>query len=1189
MPQLLPALAATFTAAKTAFTAFAATTLGKFTVQLLASVALSALSAALAPKPKPVGIRTSSTMTGGVNPEGFILGYYATEGALVSPPMAHGLAGKTPNAYLNYVIEVGGIPGQTLAGLILDGEEAEILTGSPHPDYGQRIGGRYLNRAWVRYYDGTQTTADAMLLAKYPAPYARPWTTAMVGAGICYAVLTFQYDRDVYKGFPRVRFILNGVPLYDPRLDSTAGGSGAHRFGTPSTYEVSTNPAVQIYNILRGVTLPGANIWGGESVAADLPYSVWAAAMNACDALVDNGAGGTEKRYRAGLEVLAEDEPFGVIEELLKACNGQLHEDGGVWTLNVGGPGLPAAFITDDDVIISEPQDFDPFPTPEQTYNVVTASHPSPAALWEPRDTPAIYNSTWEAEDGGRRLPASVTLPAAPYPVQVQRITAALAADHRRMRRHILTLPPDASALQTGDVVSWTSAANSYTAKQFEIAETVRDLRTGLMRVSLREVDPADYVAPSGLLAPPVIVITPQRPAPQVVPGFTVAPASIDDGDDEPRRPAIAISWTADGADDAEGIRWAIRIAGHIGPGTVSAIHDVKTGGAVVEALPATAYEVRGRLVANRPTEWTEWVAVTTPDVRLKVVDVAPDFFADMPPELRPVEVLSALPTTGNFAGRMVFLTTDNKLYRHTGSPSGAAGFTAAVATVDLTGTISEGQLASSSVTAAKIASNAVTAVKIASLAVTEAKVAANAITTAKIAASAVDAAKLATNAVTAEKIAELAVTEAKVAANAITTAKLANLAVDAAKLADGAATEAKIAANAITETKISDNAISSPKIVAGAIVAGKIAANAVTAGSIAANAVQAGNIAAGAVTAGTVAANAITATEIAAGAITANEIAASAVTAVKLAAGSVEAAKIAAGAVLAGSIAAGAVTTAKLDALAVTAEKVAAGAIVADKIAANAVTAAKIIAGAIETAKIAAGAVVADKIAANAITTDKLAANAITSDKIAANAITTDKLAANAITSDKIAANQITAGLIAAGAVSASKIQLDGVTLEGDGTGKLIIKNGGVATEKIAANAVTVPSSISRTGFEGQAGRLIFDDGSPDPPSEATIGSLTVTRAGQPARIQFDVFIQKIGTGSSEPFFQIRRNGTAIKDFIVEMDWKEGTQLISLTFTDTGVSGSTTYDLLVSAFFGLTDDSYLFQDCSTFILETKR
>ena len=74
-----------------------------FVGRLLTSVALSALSMAMAPRPRAPGIRTSQTQTGGTNPCQFILGRYATAGYASAPAMSHGKAGKTPNAYLTYV------------------------------------------------------------------------------------------------------------------------------------------------------------------------------------------------------------------------------------------------------------------------------------------------------------------------------------------------------------------------------------------------------------------------------------------------------------------------------------------------------------------------------------------------------------------------------------------------------------------------------------------------------------------------------------------------------------------------------------------------------------------------------------------------------------------------------------------------------------------------------------------------------------------------------------------------------------------------------------------------------------------------------------------------------------------------------------------------------------------------------
>ncbi len=103
----------------------------------------------------------------------------------------------------------------------------------------------------------------------------------------------------------------------------------------------------------------------------------------------------------------------------------------------------------------------------------------------------------------------------------------------------------------------------------------------------------------------------------------------------------------------------------------------------------------------------------------------------------------------------------------------------------------------------------------------------------------------------------------------------------------------------------------------------------------------------------------------------------------------------------------------------------------------------------AVTTAKLIAGAVTANRIAAGAVETDKLAANAVTAIKIAANAVEADKIAANAVTAGKINAGAVTAGTIAAGAVTAGTIAVDAVTA---GT----IAAGAVTTAKIAAGAVT-------------------------------------------------------------------------------------------------------------------------------------
>ena len=151
---------------------------------------------------------------------------------------------------------------------------------------------------------------------------------------------------------------------------------------------------------------------------------------------------------------------------------------------------------------------------------------------------------------------------------------------------------------------------------------------------------------------------------------------------------------------------------------------------------------------------------------------------------LTPVELVGTLPTSGNFAGRTVFLTTNSKLYRYDG-----AAFTASVPTVDLDGQITTTQITD------------------------------NAISTAKINALAIDASKIATNAITAGKIDANAVTAGTISAGAVNTNELAAGAVNTAKLAAGAVTASKITVEDLAAINANLGTITAGSLTASAAV----------------------------------------------------------------------------------------------------------------------------------------------------------------------------------------------------------------------------------------------------------------------------------------------------------------------------------------------------------------------------------
>lgn len=611
--------------------AFSGTMIGGIAVKLLTTVAISALSSALAHEPpQGGGITISSTVKGEDQPETITVGKYATGGQVVCPPYSHGES----NRYLTQVIEVCSAPGATLSRVML-GEEWVELGDTPHPEYGRPVlGDKYSGYVWVKYYDGTQTAADPMMRARYGTHSDRPWTSDMVGNGICYVILTFRHDQEDFSQVPRYRFELDGIPLYDLRRDTMAGGNGPQRLADPSTWTPTENAAVIAWNLMRGIHLPGGDVYGGDiSDQRRLPRALWIAAMNRCDAAVELEGGGTEPTYRAGLEIALTQPPAAALEEVFKACSATIADLGYGWGIVVGAPALPVYSFTDDDIIVSRKQELDPFPGLQDTHNAVSAKYPDPENLYETREAPQRTNAAWEESDAFGRRMASLSLPAAPYGNQVQRLMRAWIEDERRFRRHVISLPPDSAHIELIDTADWSSERNGYIGKDFSIYEILEDPRTGVRQFSMRERDPNDYnwrpdfTLPSPPAPRPV---TPIAPAP--VSGFGATAIVLRDADGSARRAGIRLGWNSEIV--ALGLRWEIRLAGTAAIVLEGDILNLITGSRdlVSGILPQTAYEVRARLIKNRRTSWTQWHYVQTLDVRLGSHDLD---YAEITEEVR--------------------------------------------------------------------------------------------------------------------------------------------------------------------------------------------------------------------------------------------------------------------------------------------------------------------------------------------------------------------------------------------------------------------------------------------------------------------------------------------------------------------------------------------------------------------------
>ncbi|MCQ0987554.1 hypothetical protein [Jiella marina] len=614
----------------------------------LANLAIAAIGTALKfavslltkqEKASVSGTKTEITV-GGDTPASFIMGRYATPGHLVYAN-TRGRNNGAENAFLVQVISLGDLPGQNMTGLWIDDEKIDISDfdpdasyssdGWPVPGFESDDSGQTL---WIRYHDGTQTESDALLVTQFEDDPDYPWDASMVGRGVPYIVVTAVYEPSLFSGIPKITVETDGIPLYDPRRDSSVGGAGSQRWSDPSTWEPSNNPIVQAYNIKRGIRYEGEWIWGGQSTSAwQLPLANWFAAMNACDAPITLSEGGTERQFRSGVEVTLDVEPADVLDELLKGCNGRIAEIGGIYKVSVGAPAAPVYSFTDGSIIITRPQQMDPFPGLQQTTNGARASYPEPEEKWASKDAPPYYRSDFEALDDGRRLLADLQFPTVPYATQIQRLIKAAVEDSRRFRTHRITLLPETWAFEPMDVFAWSSDRNGYVEKRF-LVTAVYGGSNLLQTFELKEIDPSDYSWTPAIDQKAYSTGRPGaiRPTPQSFAGWQVAAADIFDPATGRRRPSIEVSY-AGGLLDITDIRVQVRLAA-----TGDVIFDAtKAYDAPLEQsysvvlngtfLPETAYEARGiyRSVSGRPFVWSDWLPVTTgaEDLRLGLEQLA--------------------------------------------------------------------------------------------------------------------------------------------------------------------------------------------------------------------------------------------------------------------------------------------------------------------------------------------------------------------------------------------------------------------------------------------------------------------------------------------------------------------------------------------------------------------------------------
>lgn len=279
-----PSAAKVFFAKVTAFAT--STAVGQVILTTAINYALSSASKLLSGKDDNSGGSSAGReilVRGTTEPQQIIYGEIRTAGYVAFC----GCSGDS-NKYLWYVVVVAGHQCQEISHCWVDDKlvpasEINGSTGEVTADAFVRDSNSYLY-IW-KHLGAHNQTADTGLVAAFPE-----WDASHKGAGVAYVVYRLERQESVWEAGPPQAFyeLVKGKRVYDPRKDSTNGGSGSHRHADATTWEWSDCSELCSRDYITGgskyfSTATPNNILGIREANSRINDEVTIAQANICD------------------------------------------------------------------------------------------------------------------------------------------------------------------------------------------------------------------------------------------------------------------------------------------------------------------------------------------------------------------------------------------------------------------------------------------------------------------------------------------------------------------------------------------------------------------------------------------------------------------------------------------------------------------------------------------------------------------------------------------------------------------------------------------------------------------------------------------------------------------------------------------------------------------------------------------
>jgi hypothetical protein len=293
-------------------------------------------------------------------------------------------------------------------------------------------------------------------------------------SGVAYLAFKFKWNQDAFNSLPEVKVVLKGKKVYDPRLDSTKGGSGSHRQDTASTWTYSANSSLCLLDYLRnaryGKALPNSSF--------ETNYDSFKTSADLCDTNVTPYSGGTDiNLFETNIVLDTEQKLIDNVRELLNPMRAIFTYTQGKYFLIIENTGSSQLSLNKDNIIGG----IKIFGEKKNTkYNRVIGTFVNPEKEWQedtvsfpPADDSGLpaedQYATLLAQDNGTNLEGNFTFQGISNPYQAEELCEIVLKRSRNALAVEVMCTSEALNLTIGDLVDLTYTTGGFSSKLFRV------------------------------------------------------------------------------------------------------------------------------------------------------------------------------------------------------------------------------------------------------------------------------------------------------------------------------------------------------------------------------------------------------------------------------------------------------------------------------------------------------------------------------------------------------------------------------------------------------------------------------------------------------------------------------------------------------------------------------------------------